>query len=220
MATSINKAFQFTESRETKMKDSQAFWDDTAARYAKNPIKDIDSYQKKLTITQEYFQPDWSVLEFGCGTGSTAITHAPFVKKIIATDISSKMLDIAEQKAKKESIKNITFQQGTLDKLEFEPSSFDAILGLNILHLLEDMDAAISRVYNLLKPDGIFVSSTVLVDNINWRFLIPVMQFLGLAPFVHRFGKQELLSRLTDTGFSIDQEWQPGKESVFVIAKK
>lgn len=204
------------------MKESKEFWDKTAPRYAKSPIRDEKTYQKKLAITQEYFRPDSSVLEFGCGTGSTAIIHAPYVKHIVATDISDKMLDIAEQKARNAGIENIIFQQGTLDSLELEAESYDAVLGLNILHLLEDVDGAISRVHELLKPGGVFVSSTALVDEINffWRLLIPLMQLLGFAPYVNRFGKQTLLAKLANSGFSINHEWQPGKESIFIVARK
>lgn len=205
-----------------KLKNPKTFWDKTAPRYAKSPVRDEKSYQKKLAITQEYFRPEWSVLEFGCGTGSTAIVHAPHVRHIVATDISSEMLNIAERKARDTGIENIQFQQGTLDSLELEAESFNAVLGLNILHLLEDVEAAIARVYELLKPGGIFVSSTVLIGEVklHWRLLIPIAQRLGLAPYVCRFNKQELVSMLTNAGFSIDYEWQPGKESVFVIAKK
>lgn len=204
------------------MKASKEFWDKSASRYAQRLVRDEEAYQKKLTITQEYFRPDWSVLEFGCGTGSTAIIHAPYVKHIIATDISDKMLDIAERKASEAGVENISFQQGALDSLELEAASFDAILGLNVLHLLEDVDATISRVHGLLKPEGIFISSTALVDEINffWRLLIPLMQFLGFAPYVNRFGKQELVAKLINTGFSVDHEWQPGKASVFIVARK
>lgn len=204
------------------MKGSKEFWNKSAPRYAKSPVRDEGTYQKKLAITQEYFRPDWSILEFGCGTGSTAIIHAPYVKHIVATDISDKMLDIAEQRARDAGIENISFQQGTLDSLELKAESFDAVLGLNVLHLLEDVDAAISRVHGLLKPEGIFISSTALVDEISffWRLLIPLMQVLGLAPYVNRFGKQALVSKLTNAGFSVDREWQPGKESVFIVARK
>lgn len=200
--------------------EPKKFWDKTALRYAKSPVKDLKSYKRKLAITQEYFQADWSVLEFGCGTGSTAIHHSPYVNSITATDISEKMLDIAKNKVKIASIKNINFQQGTLGSLKFEPDSFNAILGLNILHLLEDIDDAIARVFNLLKPGGIFVSSTALIKKSNWRFLIPVMQLLNLAPYVHKINRQELLDKFTRVGFHIDQEWQPSKESIFLIAKK
>ncbi|AHI33231.1 hypothetical protein SAMN04487868_11420 [Marinobacter salarius] len=30
-------------------------------RYAKSPVRDEETYRKKLAITQGYFRPDWSV---------------------------------------------------------------------------------------------------------------------------------------------------------------
>jgi|TARA_R110002124_G_scaffold83890_3_gene219139 ubiquinone/menaquinone biosynthesis C-methylase UbiE len=204
------------------MKSSKEFWDKSAQRYAKSRVRDEASYQKKLAITQGYFQPNWSVLEFGCGTGSTALVHAPHVKEILATDISGKMLEIAAQKARDAGVENVRFQQGTLDSLDLEAESFEAVLGLNILHLLEDAEAAIIRAHELLKPGGVFVSSTALVGELMvlWRLLIPAMQAVGLAPFVNRFSRQSLVTMLTNAGFSIDYEWQPDKASVFLIARK
>lgn len=202
------------------MKSQTEFWDKTAPRYAKSPIRDEKSYQKKLAITRQYFRPDWSVLEFGCGTGSTAIVHAPCVKHILATDISGKMLDIAKSKARDSGVENIVFQQGTLDSLDLNAGSFDAVLGLNILHLLEDVEATVSRIKTLLKPGGIFVSSTALIADMKWywKLAIPVMQLFGLAPYVRRFGRQGLVSMLANAGFDIDYEWQPDKGSVFIVA--
>ena len=55
------------------------FWDKHAEGYSKRPVDDEESYQKKLQITRDYFRPDMEVLEFGCGTGTTAISHAPYV---------------------------------------------------------------------------------------------------------------------------------------------
>ncbi|MDX1551710.1 MAG: class I SAM-dependent methyltransferase [Marinobacter sp.] len=204
------------------MKDSKAFWDKTARRYAKSPVRDMETYQKKLSLTQGYFRPDWSVLEFGCGTGSTALAHAPFVKEVLATDISGNMLEIASQKARDAGVENVRFQQGTLESLELEPESFDAVLGLNILHLLENAEATVCRVYEVLRPGGVFVSSTALVADIMvlWRALIPAMQMVGLAPFVNRFTRETLVSMLSNAGFSIEYEWQPNKASVFLVARK
>lgn len=212
----------FSNTRGPDTKESKAFWDKNARRYAKSPVRDEAVYQEKLAITREYFRPDSSVLEFGCGTGSTAIAHAPHVGRIIATDISQKMIDIAEQKARDAGVENVHFQQGTLHDLSVEKESFDAILGLNILHLLEDVDAALAKVHELLKPGGVFVSSTALVGDLFflWRLLIPLMQAVGLAPYVNTFGKETLVSRLSRTGFKIDREWQPNKASVFIVARK
>ncbi len=81
------------------MTTSSKFWDKIAEKYSKQPIADEASYQKKLEVTRGYLQPEMEVLEFGCGTGSTALIHAPYVKHIRAIDISSKMIAIAKAKA-------------------------------------------------------------------------------------------------------------------------
>jgi len=78
---------------------SAKFWDRIADRYSRKPVADEAAYQKKLQVTREYLRPDMEVLEFGCGTGSTAIVHAPCVKQIRAIDVSAKMIEIARHKA-------------------------------------------------------------------------------------------------------------------------
>jgi ubiquinone/menaquinone biosynthesis C-methylase UbiE len=206
------------------MNQSTKFWNRIAKYYAKQPVADEAAYQKKLQITQDYFQPDMEVLEFGCGTGSTAITHAPYVKHILAIDISSKMIEICQDKAESNNIKNITFQQSTLDELSLSDQTLDAVLGLSILHLLENKKAAITKVHKMLKPGGIFVTSTIcLEDTIMkfFRYIAPIGKFLGLMPLVKVFTAKALKDCLTDTGFSIDYHWQPGKgKAIFMVAKK
>lgn len=204
------------------MKDSKTFWDKRAEKYSRSPIKDQATYQKKLEITQEYLNSDSQLLEFGCGSGGTAIYHAPFVRHVVATDISGKMIEIAKQKAIEAGIGNIHFQQGTLGCLDAHDESFDAVLGLNVLHLLDDVDGAIQKVYQLLKKDGVFVSSTSLIGEVNrgFRWLISAMQLLGMAPYVSRFTKDQLIAKLKAAGFCVEREWRSSSESVFIVARK
>ena len=205
------------------MKTSPKFWDNIAERYSKQPIADEAAYQKKLQVTRQYFQPDMEVLEFGCGTGSTAIIHAPYVKQIQAIDISSKMIEIAQDKAEEAGIKNITFQQATIETFNAADQSFDTVLGLSILHLLEDKEAIIAKIHKMLKPGGFFVTSTAcLGDTMGWfRFIAPIGHFLGLLPLVKVFTVKDLEESLTNANFEIDYQWQPGKaKAVFIIAKK
>ncbi|MEX1057775.1 MAG: class I SAM-dependent methyltransferase [Natronospirillum sp.] len=107
------------------MTHTAKFWDKMAERYAKRPVSDEAAYQKKLHVTQEYFNPDMEVLELGCGTGSTAIYHAPKVKHIQAVDISTKMLSIAEQKATAAGCDNITFTPSAIDSFTVAENTFD-----------------------------------------------------------------------------------------------
>lgn len=202
---------------------SAKFWDRIAERYAKKPVPDEAVYERKLATTRDYLRPDMEVLEFGCGTGSTAIAHAPYVKHIWAIDISSKMIEIAKEKAATGSVRNVTFEQSTIQDLHLSGESLDAVLGFSILHLLEDEQAAIAKVHAMLKPGGVFVSSTAcLADTASWlRYVLPIGQALGRVPFVKFFSKQDLLNSLESAGFELDHVWQPGKgKAVFVVAKK
>jgi len=205
------------------MVNASKFWDRMAKGYAKRPIGDEDAYRKKLQITREYLKPDMEVLEFGCGTGSAAIAHAAYVKHIQATDISAKMLEIAQSKVDAANIENVTFEQSSIDEFAAPDQSFDAVLALNILHLLEDRNEVISRVHRMLNPGGVFVSNTVcLADTMNiFRFIAPVGEFLGLLPLVNVFTTQGLVESLTSAGFEIDQQWRPPKAmTVFIVARK
>lgn len=205
------------------MSNETKFWDKIADKYSKQPIADQAAYEKKLQVTQGYFTPNMEILEFGCGTGSTAIIHAPYVKHIRAIDISSEMVKIAQSKADAQKIKNITFEQLTIEDLPVEDSAYDAVLGLSILHLLADKEAAIAKVYQMLKPGGIFVSSTVcLGDAMSWfKLIAPIGKALGFFPLVKVFKVEDLLASLTEVGFAIDYQWQPGKDkAVFIVAKK
>lgn len=205
------------------METSPGFWDKIAVKYSKRPIADEESYEKKLEKSQSYFRPDMELLEFGCGTGGTAIVHAPFVARIRAIDASAGMIEIARKKAEAANVANVEFEVRSIEDLELPEQSLDAVLGLNILHLVTDIDTVLDKVFRLLKPGGVFISSTVCVGDMPGiiRYVIPVMQFFGRAPFVAYFDRDELLDSIRAHGFEIDYEWRPGRrKAVFVVAKK
>ena len=202
---------------------TERFWNRMAKRYSRQPIADEASYQHKLQITQKHFRPNMEVLEIGCGTGSTAIIHAPRVKHIRAVDVSSKMLEIAKRKVAEANIKNITFEHSAIGDLRAGEQTLDVVLALSVLHLLEDKEDAARRVHGWLKPGGLFVTSTVcLGDTMKFfKVLGPIGKALGLMPLVKVFTKQELLDSLVRAGFAVDYEWQPSKgKAVFVVARK
>ena len=205
------------------MDQSSRFWDRMAERYSKRPIADEASYQKKLLVTREYFEPHMEVLELACGTGSTAIAHAPYVKHIRAIDISSKMIAIAQGKADDASVSNVSFEQSNIDELSVPDHTLDAVMGLSILHLLEDKEAAIAKVHQMLKPGGVFVTSTACIGDTMkfFKLIVPIGRFFGLMPSVKVFTTTELKDSLTAAGFEIDYEWQPKKVAgLFIVAKK
>lgn len=206
-----------------RMKDDTEFWNKRAEKYAQRPMADPHTYNKKLEITRTYFQKDSQVLEIGCGTGSTALAHAPYVKHILATDSSPAMIEIARGKAKAGQIENVSFevQEGAVQ--DIQESCYDVILAHNLLHLLEDPQTVIAAAYRGLKPGGAFITSTACIGDMSWYFRIiaPVGRLIGLIPLIKVLTQAQLMQSFIDAGFIIDQEWLPKKNAaVFIIGKK
>ena len=96
------------------MARGSGFWNVLAKRYARQKIADPAAYERKLECTRRYLSAQAEVLEFGCGTGSTALLHAPHVRSIRAIDYSDRMIAIARAKAADQGIGNVTFEVGEL----------------------------------------------------------------------------------------------------------
>lgn len=195
-----------------------------ARRYAAQPIADQAAYEKKLEITRKYLRPEDEVFEFGCGTGSTALLHAPYVRHIHAIDYASNMITIANEKKAEAGIDNASFAVGDINELNPAESQYDVVLGLNILQLIEDIDPVIDKVHALLKPGGYFISSSVCMSRPPgvWRLLLPLLSFLHIAPAVKGRSKEDLLGSLQRAGFSIAERYDPETQDavVFLVAKK
>jgi ubiquinone/menaquinone biosynthesis C-methylase UbiE len=205
------------------MIDKMKFWDKMADKYAKKPVPNEEVYQIKKDLTREYFTPESKVFEFGCGTGSTSISHAPFVKHITATDISPEMLRIAKEKATAQGIDNVAFELWDVDADPIPGSDYDVVMAHSILHLVEDLPGAIEKSHAMLKTGGILVSSTGCLADKMW-FLRPVLWFMkliGKAPPVAFLKTTEFEQDLQAAGFQTVHSWHPkGDVAVFIISRK
>lgn len=195
-----------------------------AARYARQPVADEQTYQRKLEKTQHYLRPDMDVLEFGCGTGSTALVHAPHVRSYVGTDVSDKMIEIARGKLADQAVDNLTFKVSALEQLAYPNDSVDAVLGLSILHLLEDPERAIADVHRMLKPGGYFFSSTACLGHTGpmLKIMVRFGRLLRLLPLVQFFTREQLKSMMVQAGFEIEFELDPDdlSKACFLVARK
>ncbi len=207
------------------MKDEARFWDKIARRYAANPVKNLPAYRATLARVREYLGAEDKVLEIGCGTGSTALTLADAAKHITATDISPGMIEIAREKLAKSSASNVAFEVAPVVDDAFARESFDAVLGFNILHLVEDLDAAVDRAHALLKPGGLYITKTPCLGEMSplLRLAIPVMRFFGKAPGVVKvFTKAALERAIKGGGFEIVEAraFEGAPNNWFVVARR
>ena len=199
------------------------FWNRIANRYAKKTVPDQQIYEAKLTKTNSFLRPTDHVLEIGCGTGTTAIHHAPSVAHVRATDISERMIEIARSKARAAEVQNIDFEMTSVEKLNAAPNSFDVILAHSILHLVPRVDRALVQLHQMLEPGGLLISSTPCIRDVFplFRYLGPLGCALGVLPRVNVFGEAELDRWLSAAGFSIEERWRPRQKSgVYIVARK
>jgi ubiquinone/menaquinone biosynthesis C-methylase UbiE len=118
------------------------------------------SLQRLLDLTHP--QPHWQVLDIATGTGHTALTFAPFVNHILATDITPEMLAEGEQLAAGRNITNVTFETADAETLPYVDGRFDLVTCRIAPHHFDDIAAFVRESARVLQPGGLFA----VVDNI------------------------------------------------------
>ena len=202
---------------------SPFFWNFISRRYARSPIADVASYNRKLEMTQALMRPDMHVLEFGCGTGGTALKHAPHVACYDAIDFSKGMIDIAREKAWNAAQPNLRFALRGIEDVTPDEGPYDMLLGLSVLHLVRDRAGVIAHAFRLLKPGGYLVTSTACIGDMGLlpRLFVPVGRTLRVFPHVDVFTGDDLRAELRGAGFEITQDWRPSKDkALFLVARK
>jgi SAM-dependent methyltransferase len=83
------------------------FWNRMARRYARMKVPDEAVLPPQARPDAAYLTPEAQVFEFGCGTGTTALHHAPHAGHIRAVDFAPEMIAIAREKAEAQGITNV-----------------------------------------------------------------------------------------------------------------
>lgn len=199
------------------------FWDRIAQRYSRQPIKDMAAYERKLDHVLQRLKRKDSVLEIGCGTGSTALIVARGVGRITATDYSGAMIDIANGKLDADDPGNLRFLQADADEVHGR-NQFDAVMVFNLLHLIEEPASVLASVHAQLKPGGLMLTKTPCLGELGLpiRLIVRIMNLLGLAPDVTYFSIHEHMEAIESAGFEIETQvcFDAAQRSPFVVARK
>ena len=196
-------------------------WDTPGVSLGENDIRIIEK-------TKKYLNASGIVLDYGCATGSIAIEIADIVKEAHGIDISSKMIEIARRKANERKLNNTNFTQATIFDERLKKESFDLILALSILHLIEDSTQVMDRINQLLKPGGIFISATPCLGKKTFvSILISIPLFLltriGILPHINFFSVSNLETSITNENFQIIENESLSVHPItecFIVARK
>lgn len=202
---------------------AEKFWDRTASNYDKEEEKDKKTYGQIIERTRNYLKSSDTVLDLGCGTGLVSNEISENVKKIDAIDLSSKMIEIAKTKAKKLKIQNIEYLHSTVFAAKLNLASYDIILCFYILHLLDNQQEIMRKIYGLLKTGGILISVTPCMGEKPIQGgLFSIFSKIRIVPKVSLFKQPDLERLLTAQNFIIiENECLPKTSNqYFIVSKK
>jgi ubiquinone/menaquinone biosynthesis C-methylase UbiE len=107
-------------------------------------------------------QSHWRALDVATGAGHTALTLAPHVAHVVASDITEEMLAETRRLAAGKGVANLETAHAEAGALPFADQSFDIVTCRLAAHHFPDSTAFVAEAGRVLKPGG----TLALVDNI------------------------------------------------------
>ncbi len=115
----------------------------------------LDMTQLDRLIEVARLQQNSLVLELGCGTGFMADYISDKTQcQMVGIDISPAAIEQARVRANGAK-KKVIFEAKDMEKLDYPERHFDAVISIDTLYFVEDLENAINGIARILKPNGI-----------------------------------------------------------------
>jgi ubiquinone/menaquinone biosynthesis C-methylase UbiE len=108
-------------------------------------------------------QPAWIALDIATGAGHVALTFAPRLAHVVASDLTPQMLGVARGLARDRAILNMSVAELRAEALPFADATFDLVTCRIAPHHFDDVSRFVAEAARVLRPGGVFG----LVDNIS-----------------------------------------------------
>lgn len=98
-----------------------------------------------------------AVLDLGCGMGAMLVPLAKRYERVVGIDLSLRVLAFAAARIRARGLRNVRLVKGVRGAIPLSPSTFDAVVALNVLeHLVDDIDETLREIRRILRPGGVF----------------------------------------------------------------
>jgi ubiquinone/menaquinone biosynthesis C-methylase UbiE len=148
-------------------------------------------------------------IEFGCGTGYYTRVIARRAARVLATDLSDEMVEIAQ--AGLREFHNVTVQRADCENPSFSAGSFDTVFMANVIHTIENPSKALHESYRILKQKGLLLLVAYTDCGLNWfekmGLSVRYTMTFGMPPpyGLKNFSPEELEHLVTFAGFMVEE---------------
>ena len=184
-------------------------WDKAAAYYE-------NSWQQQLKPAHDLLfdyaniQQGQKIIDIACGTGLISFRAAAASGSngfVLGTDISEKMVELADKTSKENNIGNIRFERMDAEELKVNDEEFDvAICALGLMYAPSPVNA-LKEMYRVLKKGGICIAAVWgKRDNCGWADIFDIVDkrvASEVCPMFFNLGNDNVLEKNFElAGFS------------------
>ncbi|MBX3465050.1 MAG: methyltransferase domain-containing protein [Planctomycetes bacterium] len=133
-----------------------AAYDAAADHFDAAPLQFWDRYGRR-TVARLALRPGQRVLDVCCGTGASALPAARAVGprgRVVAVDLSARLLEQAAAKARAEGLGWVDFQRADMAELRLPARHFDAVVCVFGIFFAADMVRQVRSLWRRLRPGG------------------------------------------------------------------
>lgn len=140
-------------------------------------------------------------MEVGAGDGEFTKRLASSRSKIIATDITPKVVERGRASFRNDKIGNVIFEVGDVDNISYKNKTFDIVCGVSIL-THTDYKKSLKEIFRVLKDNGqIFFSepnllNPIIYSDLNINYLRKKMEFSPRETGLVRWDVQDTLEKI------------------------
>jgi arsenite methyltransferase len=113
-------------------------------------------------------EPGERVLDVGSGAGMDSLVAAQMVGpegSVTGVDMTAEMLGKARRAAADMGAEHVEFVEGEVERLPFEPGSFDVVISNGVIDLVPDKDAVYGEIFRVLAAGGRIQVADVTIQN-------------------------------------------------------